>query len=286
MSYELPHTLIGTLRVRPAARGSLGDLLDAATTKRRGALLTEGSTWVWDALRVNGRRQRWDICALVPHVAGYVREATDYGMFGAGWRRLRRTNPFSWGRLCLRGLCHAGGVLRREFPTLLTMLLEMEMASFRRVSPPLVFLHPQITDLLLAMDHGVALERAVHRIRRGFRAEPGLATNNLGTLLPRLRKWGFEVPYLLAPMHPHGYSMRPSRQRCEENLVTFSGKIVAALDTDIDESVAAYWQRHGVASALYDVPRPSRVEWEQWSVWHRDESRVKPEILLAQGGLE
>jgi hypothetical protein len=292
MTYELPQSLIGTLRVRPAARARLGDLLDATTGLRRGALLTEGSPWVWDALRLNGRRQRWDVCALVPHVAGYVREATDYGMFGAGWRRLQRTNPLSWGRLCLQGLRHAGGVLRRDFPTLLTMLLEMEMASFRRVSPPIVFLHPQITDLLLAMDHELALEQAIQRIRRGFRAEPGLATNNLGTLLPRMRKWGFEVPYLLAPMHPRGYGMRPSRQLCEENLRACKGKIVAASDTGFDAGVAAYWQMQGVASALYDVHEPSPAQWEQWRIWHRGDSSQESgvsqqnerEILLALGG--
>jgi hypothetical protein len=286
MSYELPASLIGTLHVRPAARGRLGDLLDTAAGTRRSTLLTEGSAWVWDALRLNGRRQQWDICALVPHVAGYVREATDYGMFGAGWRRLRRTSPFSWGRLCIQGLRHISGVLRHDFPTLLTLLLEMEMASFRRVCPPVVFLHPQITDLLLAMDHGLALERAVQRIRRGFRAEPGLATNNLGTLLPRLRKWGFEVPYLLAPMHPRGFGMRPCRQECEENLRTFPGKIVATSDTGFDENLAAYWQAQGVASALYDVPEPSLAQWERWRCWQctdkRQSSEINPEILLAQ----
>lgn len=49
------------------------------------------------------------------------------------------------------------------------------------------FLHPQIVDLLLAMDYGAALTRAIDCIRDGFGAEPGLAANNLGTLLSRMR---------------------------------------------------------------------------------------------------
>lgn len=271
MAYQLPHILIGTTRVDPGARASFGDFLDAAPESGRGALLTEGSAWIWEALRAS-RRRNWDVCALVPHVAGYVREATDYGLFGAGWRRLRRIHPLSWGRLSIQGLRHVGRVLRRDFPALLTMLLEMEMAGFRRASPPVVFLHPQITDLLLAMDHAAALGQAVSRIRRGFRAEPGLATNNLGVLLPRLQAWGLEVSYLLAPVHPDGYGMRPSQRACEEGLASFKGRLVARTETEIERNVAAYWQLQGVASVLYDVSEPGLAEWKRWSAWRHMEN--------------
>src|SRR5262245_54800829 len=153
MTDELRPCVIGTTRVASGARAGFGAFLDGAG---RGALLTEGGTWVWEVLGVNGRRQRWDIWALVPHVAGYVREATDYGLAGAGWRRLRRMSPLARVRLCWQGLRNFRGVLRRDFPTLLDLLLELEMANFRRARPPVVFLHAQVTDLLLALDHGAA----------------------------------------------------------------------------------------------------------------------------------
>src|SRR5205823_6522872 len=137
-------------------------------------------------------------------------------MFGAGWRRLRRISPLSYPRLGFQGLLNARGVLRNDFTTLLMLLLEMEMASFRRVRPPVVFLHPQITDLMLAMDNGRAVEKALGKIRRGLGAEPGLATNNLGTLLPRLQRWGVEAPVVLSPLNSQGYGMRPSREDCED----------------------------------------------------------------------
>jgi hypothetical protein len=267
MVYGLPHSLIGTMHLQRTARAGFGDFLDAIAERGCNTLLTEGSSWIWPTLREKERRRSWDIWALVPHVAGYVREATDYGLVGAGWRRLRRLHPLSWGRLGVQGIRNLGGVLRRDFPTLLTLLLEMEMANFRRVRPPVVILHPQITDLLLAMDHAAALEHAVLRIRRGFGAEPGLATNNLGTLLPRLQAWGWDVPYLLTPMHPCGLGMRPSREACEQSLRTFQGRIIATLETGLERNIAAYWQDQGVASALYDVPEPICAEWESWKNW-------------------
>jgi hypothetical protein len=267
MSYQVPQSLIGTSRVSPQARTGFGEFLDGVAEGGRGTLLTDGSSWVWETLRANGRRHHWDVCALVPNVAVYVREATDYGMFGAGWRRLRRMNPLSWLRLGFQGLFNARGVLRRDFPTLLTLLLELEMANFRRFRPPVVFLHPQMTDLLLAMDHGKALERAIRKIRRGFGAQPGLATNNLGTLLPRLLTWELEVPYVLSPVHPRGYGMRPGREACEEALREYSGKLVASPEAPLTDPVTAYWQEQGVAAAVYDVAEPNVAGWREWSAW-------------------
>ena len=179
MTPHLPPCLVGTTRVAASARPAFGAFLDGAAAGFRGTLLTEGSTWVWDTLKQGGRNARWDVWAIVPHVAGYVREVTDYGMLGAGWRRVRRINPLSGGRLFFQGFLNARGVLRRDFPTLLTLLLELEMANFRKAKPGVVFLHSQMTDLLLAMDHGPALKRAIDRIRMDSVLKPDLRRTTL-----------------------------------------------------------------------------------------------------------
>jgi hypothetical protein len=286
MSYSIPHTIVGATRTGTEARANFGHFLDEAAEGGRGTVLADGGSWLWDALKAERRWQNWDVCALVPNVAGYVREATDYGMFGAGWRRLRRMNPLSWFRLGFQGMLNARGVLRKDFPTLLTLLLELEMANFRRFRPKVVFLHPQMSDLLLAMDHGKAVEKALRKIRRGFGAEPGLATNNLGLLLPRLQTWGLEVPYVLTGVHPRGYGMRPSREKCEEALKEFKGQVVAALDTPYGEKVAAYWQELGVASAVYEAAEPNVKEWRRWQAWkqvkpHTDSEPSERELVSA-----
>jgi hypothetical protein len=276
MSFVIPHTVVGATRTAPEARAGFGGFLDQAADGTPGALVADGSTWVWDALGANGRRQSWDVLAMVPNVAGYVREATDYGMFGAGWRRFRRMNPLSWFGLGFQCMLNARGVLRRDFPTLLKLLLELEMANFRRFRPRVVFLHPQMTDLLLGMDHAKAMENAIRKIRRGFRAEAGLATNNLGVLLPRLRAWGLEVDFVLSSIHPRGYGMRPSREQCEEALTGFQGKLVATLNTPYGNHVAAYWRELDVASAVYESVGPTLAEWRQWQGWPDAEQPAAP----------
>jgi hypothetical protein len=133
-----------------------------------------------------------------------------------------------------------------------------------------------MTDLLLAMDHGAALQRAVARIRRSFGAEPGLATYNLGTLLPRLQSWGLEVPYLLASLHPRGYGMRPTREACEAGLRGFRGRLISACETALDDDLAAYWRAQGVAAGVYDVAAPAVAEWRLWQTWHDRADALRP----------
>src|SRR5262249_14632182 len=198
------------------------------------------------------------------------------GVLGAGWRRLRTISLLSAPRLFVQGLLNARGVLRRDFPTLLSLLLGLEMANFRKGRPQVVFLHPQMTDLLLGRDHGAALERAVARIRRSFGAEPGLATYNLGTLLPRLQSWGPEVPYLLASLHPRGYGMRPNREACEAGLRAFRGRLIATCETALDDDVAAYWRAQGVAGGVYDVAAPAPAGWRLLATWHKPAGPPQP----------
>jgi hypothetical protein len=267
MTASLPASVIGTTRIAAAERHAFGDFLDKASGGFRGTLLTDGGSWLWDTLKVGDRRARFDIWAIVPNVAGYVREVTDYGMFGAGLRRVRRINPMSGGRLFLKGIGNAGGILKRDFPTLLSLLLELESANFRKARPKIVFLHAQMTDLLLAMDHRPALEQAIRQMRRGFGAEAGLATHNAGTLLPRLKSCGLEVPYLLTTLHPLGYGMRPDREACERALEGYGGKLIAITDRELQMDTAAYWRTHQVASAVYDYSQPTVAEWRATQGW-------------------
>jgi hypothetical protein len=132
------------------------------------------------------------------------------------------------------------------------------------------------------MDHGKAMERAVRKIRRGFGAEPGLATNNAGVLLPKLREWGVEVPYLLTSIHPRGYGMRPTQAACAKAFRDFSGKIVASLDVEFSDNIAANWRDQSVHSAVYDESAPNLKQWRQWSGWKESQIAAERERRVVE----
>lgn len=192
---------------------------------------------------------------IIPNVIGYVREATDYGLVGAARRRLQQLALVDLFRIGLRGVRNTPGVLKRDFNTLMAILFEVEMASFRALRPRVVFLHGQITDLALALGNRALFELYVQVMRKRFGAEPGLATNNLGWLLPQLEEWQLEIPFLLTPVNPSGFLMKPSKSVCEALLRATPSVVIAdKVDTVVepDGNTWGYLRRHGIRAALIE----------------------------------
>lgn len=189
---------------------------------------------------------------IIPNVVGYVREATDYGLVGAARRRVRQMALVDLFKIGVRGALKAPGVLKRDFNTLMSILFDVELASFKPLEPRVVFLHPQITDLALAFGNRSLFELYVRVMRKRFNAEPGLATNNLGWLLPKLTEWNLTIPFLLTPFNPGGFLMKPSRSDCEALLASASSVVIAdKVDATADPKVDTwnYLRTHNIRAA-------------------------------------
>jgi hypothetical protein len=192
---------------------------------------------------------------IIPNVIGYVREATDYGLVGAARRRVAQMALVDLLKIGVRGALNAPGVLKRDFNTLMSILFEVEMASFKPLKPRVVFLHPQITDLALAFGNRRLFELYVRVMRTRFHTEPGLATNNLGWLLPKLEEWNLAIPFLLTPFNPSGFLMKPSRSDCEALLASTSSVVIADkvdATADPERKTWDYLRSHNVRAAMIE----------------------------------
>lgn len=192
---------------------------------------------------------------IIPNVIGYVREATDYGLVGAARRRVAQMAIVDLLKIGMRGALNAPGVLRRDFNTLMNVLFEVELASFKPFEPRVVFLHPQITDLALAFGNRSLFELYVQVMRRRFKAEPGLATNNLGWLVPKLKQWDLSIPFLLTPFNPRGFLMKPSQADCETLLASTSSMVIAdKVDAtgDPERETWDYLRSHNIRAAMVE----------------------------------
>jgi hypothetical protein len=192
---------------------------------------------------------------IIPNVIGYVREATDYGLVGAARRRVRQMALVDLLKIGIRGALKAPGVLKRDFNTLMSILFEVELASFKSLEPRVVFLHPQITDLALAFGNRSLFELYLRVMRERFHTEPGLATNNLGWLLPRLKEWNLTFPFLLTPFNPSGFLMKPSRADCEALVTSISSAVIAdKVDSGAGptQDTWGYLRRHNIRAAVIE----------------------------------
>ena len=178
------------------------------------------------ALRKLRREFDFDVYPVVPDAPTYVRDLADLGLIGAALKRLRRLAPGGWVKLASYGVKNVFGVLASDFGTMLGVTVQMELPAFAPFRPPVVFLHHQMTDLLLAC-RNTAGYRAFAALARQAGAEPGLETRNFGHLLPLLRQAGADVTCVAAPFNPLGYRMRPSASACEALLADRTVRVLA-----------------------------------------------------------
>jgi hypothetical protein len=142
-------------------------------------------------------------------------------------------------------------------------LFDVEMAEFRRLAPPAVFLDGQITDLCLAFGNKELLERFAATMRHRYHTEPGLITHNLGTLLPKVQDWKLPIELLMAPFNPQGFAMKPDRMTCEQLMQETKFRFIAdriSVGVKPCAETYDYLRQHGISSAVLEVTDKSDLD--------------------------
>ncbi|MFW6287012.1 MAG: hypothetical protein ACOC29_03625, partial [Candidatus Sumerlaeota bacterium] len=158
------------------------------------AIMTMGEEKVVAALKkLKHQGNSMTVLPIIPNVPGYVREATEYGLVGAGLRRLLRVGPMGFFRAGLVAARHPLKVLKKDFPTMLKALYEIEMGEFGRLKPPAVFLHHQMTDLFLSFQNREFFADYERIMRLDFKTRPAHATSNFAALAQKLEEWDIPI---------------------------------------------------------------------------------------------
>jgi hypothetical protein len=193
---------------------------------------------------------------LVPNMRAYLRDASDHGVVGAALQRFRRLRPLDQARIALHNVRQAPGVLARDFATGVLVMVEMELARFRRYAPRTVVLNASVTDLALALDHDRLLRGFVRLAARTYGLEAALATYNYDALAARLRAWRIRPTLVVAPFNPRGYLMNPSRDACERALRASDVEVMAShveVDGLVERPAAlAYLRALGVRRSIVE----------------------------------
>ena len=234
-------------------------IISEARTYDIGGIFALGDARLLPVLRRLQAASAPEVYPVIPNVLGYVREAADYGMVGAGMRRVLRLGLWRLIILGLRSMPQGPALLKRNFVSMMDVLLEMEMGDFQRFRPKVVFLHGQITDLALAVGNYHIFNLFARRMRERYGVEPGLATYNFGTLVPRLQEWQIDINTFYTPFHPSGFLMYPSAETCEALCRDYSLTVISELispDGIVDDQVFQYLHQHGIQAASIDVVQP------------------------------
>lgn len=166
------------------------------------------------------------ILAVIPNAYEYARESTEKGVLGTILSKAKEIDMYRKVRMGLRALRNIQGIITKDLLTLLTNLMDFEMASFHPYKVTGVILHGQVTDLALSSDNREIFDVYQDIVRERYKSQPILATHNFGTLLPKLKEWKINLP-VLASFNKKGFIMKPSQEECEQLLEKTDHYIIA-----------------------------------------------------------
>ena len=150
------------------------------------------------------------LAAVVPDLPQLAREVGEQGAVRAALARLRRGGVGNSLALAVTVLRHLRDVARQDFRGIVPVMMALDRAGLGVGGLQSVVLAAPLTDLLLAAGHGECLAHVAMFVRRRMRAQSGLETLNLGHLLPRLANWGVTPDFVIGPLNPRGFRMKPS----------------------------------------------------------------------------
>lgn len=145
---------------------------------------------------------RWEgfqFAPCMPYAHKYANAVTEEGMLGA----LRRFLPK--GGLVDAVMRGGRSLATKDVEGMITLLVDAEMAMFRGLPTPVVFLQNVVVDLLLGLGFDEAFAIFARHVARRYNAEPGFITMNLPMLLDALDRVGIDNPIVCANLNKIGF---------------------------------------------------------------------------------
>lgn len=110
--------------------------------------------------------------------------------------------------------------VRKNFPTLMELLVDAEMKMFKDVNTPVIFLQNVITDLLLGLGMDDLLVHYADYIKTKYNAEPGFITMNLPRMVDKCEQLHIENPIICSSINKIGFRMSGSIAEYEKYLTS------------------------------------------------------------------
>ena len=161
----------------------------------------------------------------------------------------------------LRGLfttlARLPGVRRGDWAALLPLLIELETARLPRGELAGVVVAADVSDAALATGHAKLFARTVEFVRGRYKVPIGFETRNLGVMIERLYEWDVEPDFVVGPVNPAGFGMKPNasetlRALSQRGIPVLASELRAGGRIDLAEGVR-YAREHGAYGLAPDL---------------------------------
>jgi hypothetical protein len=140
------------------------------------------------------------IYPCMPYAHKYANAVTENGFLGT----IRKYVPGN-----LLGTFTKGGIafVRKDFISLMEILIDAEMKMFKGIETPVIFIQNVLVDLILGLKMYDVFKEYDLYIRKKYHSEPGYITMNLPTLYEALDSVGIRNPIICSSINKIGFRM-------------------------------------------------------------------------------
>jgi hypothetical protein len=156
---------------------------------------------ICDYMRKNESKYRgFKIYPCMPYAHKYANAVTEYGFLGTIKKYVPGTllGTFAKGSLAY---------VRKDFVSLMELLIDAEMKMFKGIETPVIFIQNVLVDLILGLKmYDVFREYDIY-IQKKYNAEAGYITMNLPLMYDALTSVGINNPIICSSINKLGFRM-------------------------------------------------------------------------------
>lgn len=147
----------------------------------------------------------------MPYAHKYANAMTELGIVGA----LKEYIPGN-----ILAVASKAGIayLRKDFPTLMELLVDAEMKMFEGMNTPVIFLQNVIVDLLMGLGMDELFVHYSEYIKQKYNAEPGFITMNMPRMVDMCERLNIKNPVICSSINKIGFRMSGSIEEYEDYL--------------------------------------------------------------------
>ena len=158
-----------------------------------------------------GRYGDFKFYPCMPYAHKYANAVTELGILGT-LKAYMPGNIFS--------VTGKAGIafLKKDFPSMMELLVDAEMKMFEGLRTPVIFLQNVIVDLMLGLGTDEMFLHYAEYIRTRYNAEPGFITMNMPRLVDLFERIGLRSPIVCSSINKIGFRMSGSVSEYEQYL--------------------------------------------------------------------
>ncbi len=182
---------------------------------------------------------------VVPNMAGFVRDVTEYGNIGAIVRRAMKLSIPSLVKMAWWNKFNLFKLLKKDFATGVGVLVQMEILQILKYKPQMIALTDQVTDLAIALQNTTIIKGYLSTTR-SLGMPTGIVTNNLVDTATTLGKMSIKNCRIIAPFNSYGYEMNPNRRLVEAMVKLMDPSLIYAIVPEDSKKEDKYLASFGI----------------------------------------